>query len=240
MILIVDYSRWQSRIKPEKLIAFGISAAIVKAGEVWINYSEKPATDDKQFDYNMPALSSAGLPHGSYYYYHPSAGDSKQLRHYEELWKRHPHDFPPVLDVEDTDGMGQYEIQRRMKVMLEGMEEISGRKPIIYTRNGFWVNQVGNPKWSDDYQFWLAQYPKLTNRSVKNIIMHQFTDKLAIPGCPTMDGNYWLGSDYDFYEMVRPNGGAVPQINQIIESRIKKNIFALSRKNRQWLENITR
>ena len=237
MILIVDYSKWQSRVNPNKLMAFGVSAAIVKCGEVWINYTDKPATDDAQYDNNMVALRDAELPHGSYYYYHPSAGNSKQLRHYQSLWERHEHDFPPVLDVEDTDGLNPYEVQRQVKVMLEGMEEISGRKPIIYTRNGFWVNQVGNPLWSDDYQFWLAQYPKLTNKSVKNIIMHQFTDKLAVPGCPAMDGNYWIGTDYDFYEMVRPHGGSMPSIEHIKNNRIKKRIFVLSRANRMWLEN---
>jgi hypothetical protein len=51
-----------------------------------------------------------------------------------------------------------------------------------------------------------------------------------------MDGNYWMGSDMEFYEFT---GGKMP-VEQIAENRIKKNIFALSRKNRQWLERMTR
>jgi hypothetical protein len=113
-------------------------------------------------------------------------------------------------------------------------------KPVIYTRNGFWVNQVGNPDWSDEYAFWLAQYPKLTSVSVKHVIMHQFTDRLAIPGCPSMDGNYWLGNEPEFYELLADKDIIPFAIEQVAENRIKRNIFAMSRKNRQWLENIKR
>jgi GH25 family lysozyme M1 (1,4-beta-N-acetylmuramidase) len=226
----VDFSRWQSRVNPQKLIDFGIAFAIIKCGEVWIHRLGAPATDDAMFDYNMPALDKSGLPCGSYYYYHPSAGNSKQLRHFESLWNRYPQDFPPVLDIEDTDGFGQYEVQRQVKVMLDGMEEISGRIPIIYTRNGFWVNQVGNPSWSDKYSFWLAQYPKLTNRSVKNIIMHQFDDKFKVPGCPTMDGNYWLGTKEELFDLTNKK----IDIKEI--KKIKRNVFALPRANRRLWE----
>jgi len=164
---------------------------------------------------------------------------SNQARHYKRLWSAYPK-YPIILDVEDTQKVQPKEMARRVKIMLDSMEEFSGMKPVIYTRNGFWVNQVGNPDWSDDYMFWLAQYPKLTNKSMQNVIMHQFTDRLSIPGCPAMDGNYWLGTEAEFYELLSDKEIIPYAIEQIEENRIKKSIFALSRKNRQWLENITR
>ena len=232
----VDISHWQSRIGHHKLVKFGIAFAFVKCGE----YYNKEETDDDKFAYNIEGLDAVGIPHGLYYFYHPGAGNDKQLRHFERLWKLYPQDFPPALDCEAHDGFNPYEVQRQIKVMLEGMTEITGRQPIIYTSPGFWNSYAYNPSWSDEYQFWVAQYPKLTTKLFKNIIMHQFTDKGAIPGCPTVDLNYWKGSDYDFYEMICPNGGTVPQINQIEQNRLKKRIFALSRKNRMWLENLMR
>jgi lysozyme len=232
MILGVDYSKWQGRINPQKLINFGIAFAIVKCGE-YLTYYDDPEFDDKYYDYNMYGLELVDLPHGSYYFYHPKAGNTKQLRHFERLWKANPHDFPPVLDVEAHDGLSPAEVARQIKVMLEGMEEISGRQPIIYTSPGFWNSYAYNPDWSDEYKFWVAQYPKLTTTIFKNVIMHQFTDKGAIPGCPTIDLNYWLGTEEELRELTEKEITIV----QIAENRIKNKIFAISKINRQWLEN---
>jgi hypothetical protein len=47
-----------------------------------------------------------------------------------------------------------------------------------------------------------------------------------------MDGNYWLRSVKELKELT--NTKTKPQ--DILDRRIKKNIFALSRANRRWLE----
>jgi len=234
-ILIVDISHWNGNVDPYKLIAAGISAVIAKAGQYWKN---QETTDSKYF-VNMDRLEEAQLPHGSYYYFQPAESLSNQARHCKRLWSAYPK-YPIILDVEDTQKVQPKEMARRVKVMLDSMEEFSGIKPIIYTRNGFWVNQVGNPIWSDEYRFWLAQYPKMTNVSVKNVIMHQFTDRMAIPGCPAMDGNYWLGTEAELYELLSDKEIIPFAIEQIEQNRLKRRIFALSRKNRQWLENLMR
>jgi GH25 family lysozyme M1 (1,4-beta-N-acetylmuramidase) len=237
----VDISHWQSRIGHHKLVKFGIAFAFVKCGE----YYNKEETDDDKFAYNIEGLDAVGIPHGLYYFYHPGAGNDKQLRHFERLWKLYPQDFPPALDCEAHDGFNPYEVQRQIKVMLEGMERIAGRQPIIYTTASWWSYYAGDPAFGADYKFWLAQYNVKMDRwtaTIKpNIIMWQFTDKLAIPGCPSMDGNYWMAPEAEFYAMIDKNDGTIPyQVEQIAANRVKKNIFALSRKNRRWLENITR
>jgi lysozyme len=235
MILGVDYSHWQKKVDPYKLIAADIAFAVVKAGQY---YKGKTLTDSEYYS-NMDKLEEAQLPHGSYYYFQPAESLSAQAKHYELLRSTYPK-YPIILDVEDAQKVPPKELARRVKVMLDSMEEFSGHKPVIYTRNGFWVNQVGNPNWSDDYQFWLAQYPKLTNISVKHVIMHQFADKLKIPGCPSMDGNYWLGSEAEFYGLLADKDNIPYAVEQIENDRVRKNIFALSRANRKWLENIMR
>jgi len=248
-ILGVDYSHWQAGVDPLKLIAGGVSFVIVKSGE-WYGEDEY---DDDRYTANMTALGEAQLPHGSYYFYHPKIGNSKQLRHWQRLWESQPHDFPPILDCETQDGMFRWDydtetagkIALQVRIMLEGMARISGRQPIVYTTASWWSYYAGDPAFGAEYPFWLAQYNTSMTRctaTIKpNIIMWQFTDKLAIPGCPTMDGNYWMGTEAEFYSMIDKNDGTVPyQVEQIAENRIKKNIFALSRKNRQWLERMTR
>lgn len=235
MILGVDYSHWQAKIDPYKLIAAGVSFAIVKAGQY---YKGKTLTDSEYYS-NMEKLEEAQLPHGSYYYFQPAESLSAQAKHYALLHSAHAK-YPIVLDIEDAQKLPPKEFARRIKSMLDSMEEFSGQKPVIYTRNGFWVNAVGNPAWSDDYMFWLAQYPTITNVSVKHVIMHQFTDRLKLPGCPNMDGNYWLGEESDFYELLSDKDVIPYAVEQIENDRVRKNIFALSKANRKWLENIMR
>jgi len=238
-ILGVDYSHWQAGVDPQKLIAGGVSFAIVKMGEVWIKQVSQgqPAKDDDMYDYNMGVLKGK-IPCGSYYFYHPSAGNAKQLRHFKEAWERHPHDFPPILDCESNDAIeDKNKVAREIRVMLEGMAEISGRQPIVYTRSGWWSYYAGDPDFGKDYLFWLAQYnPTFTltgTAKIKaNVVMWQFTDRIKISGCPPMDGNYWLRSAKELKELT--NIKSKPQ--DISDRRIKKNIFALSRANRRWLE----
>jgi GH25 family lysozyme M1 (1,4-beta-N-acetylmuramidase) len=256
MILGADFSHWQKGVDPYKLIAGGVSFALVKMGEYvskYENSNKNPYYEDDYYGINMQSLEDADVPHGSYFFYHPKVGNSKQLRLFESLYKKHKHDFPPILDLEAHDGMFRWDYDTEMAkkianqvfVMLEGMEKISGRQPIVYTTASWWSYYAGDPAFGADYKFWLAQYNVKMDRWTKkikdNIIMWQFTDKIKIPGCPSMDGNYWMGTESEFYAMIDKNDGTIPyQVEQIANNRIKKNIFALSRKNRQWLENITR
>jgi GH25 family lysozyme M1 (1,4-beta-N-acetylmuramidase) len=120
--------------------------------------------------------------------------------------------------------------------MLEGMKDISGRQPIIYTTSSWWSYYAGDPDYGADYPFWLAQYnDKMTRWTAKiraGIIMWQFTDKIKIAGCPTMDGNWWMGTE----EELRQFTNTEITIKKIEENRIKKNIWSLSRANRRWIE----
>lgn len=239
MILGVDYSHWQAGVDPAKLIAAGVSFALVKMGEVWTGKTGQPAVDDDYYDRNMTALHDAGIACGSYYFYHPGAGNNKQLRHWQACWQRHPHDFPPVLDCEAHDGItSKAEVARQVRVMLEGMAQISGRQPIIYTTASWWSYYAGDPAYGADYPFWLAQYnSKLTRwtATIKpNVIMWQYTDRLKLPGCPVMDGNYWVGTDEQYNEYVRDDRWPT----HLVDQRQRKNIWSLSRANRMWLEKI--
>ena len=252
----VDFSHWQKGVDPYKLIANGVSFALVKMGEYvskYENTNKDPYYEDDYYAINMQALEEAELPHGSYFFYHPKVGNSKQLRLFESLYKKFHHDFPPILDLESHDGMFRWDYDTEMAakianqtfVMLEGMEKISGRKPIIYTTASFWSYYAGDPDYGADYKFWLAQYnvkmTRWTEKIKDNIIMWQFTDRLAIPGCPAMDGNYWLGTEAEFYAMIGKTEETISYpVEQIEQNQIKKRIFALSKKNRQWLENMMR
>ena len=198
MILGVDYCHWQSLVSAEKLRSKAVKFAIVKAGEIYINAFNKPPVIDDLHDRNITELKRVGILCGDYYYFHPSAGATRQARHYAEIYLKNPPDLPPVIDIEDTDKMKPVEVGSQLIAFIEAIKTQIGRQPIIYSRNAFLVNQAGNPDWPAGTLFWIARFDsKIGDLSPKikpHVVIWQFTDRLKLPGLPLLDGNYWLGS----------------------------------------------
>jgi lysozyme len=196
MIRGVDYSHWQAKLNTDKLKAAGIVFAIVKAGEVYIKTANKPAIKDDMHDRNIRELKRVGIICGDYYYFHPSAGASKQARHYAQIREVNMPDLPPVIDIEDTDGYKPLDVAKQLMAFITELKLRTNRDPMIYSRNGFLVNQCGNPDWPDNTLFWIARYGltigDLSPKIKPNVVMWQFTDRLSVPGCGKIDGNYWL------------------------------------------------
>lgn len=215
----VDFSHWQAKVNCEKLAKAGIRFAFVKAGEVHIRHKNKPAVDDELHDRNIRELKAAGIICGDYYYFHPSAGAAKQARHYAAIRARNEPDLPPVIDIEDTDGMNPANVEAQLFAFITELTKRTIRIPIIYSRNGFLVNQCGNPIWFSKMLFWIARYgPTIGDLSPNikpGVVMWQYTDKLKIPGCPVMDGNIVVASDQVFYNLTNITKQIQPPIEQL-------------------------
>ena len=195
MILGVDFSHWQGKPDCQKLKDNGVQFAFVKAGEMT---SGGVAYYDAQHDRNIRELKRVGIFCGDYYYFHPSRGASKQARHYAQIYNNARPDLPPVIDIEDTDSYLPKDVCSNLFAFIAGIEEKIGLTPIIYSRNAFIVNQIGDPDWGKDIRFWIARYSsKIGDLSLKireNTVIWQYTDKLKLPGLTAMDGNHWLKS----------------------------------------------
>jgi lysozyme len=205
-ILGVDFSHWQGKPDCQKLKDNGVRFAIVKAGEVLVNRPNKPLYFDDKHDRNIAQLKAVGIPCSSYYYFHPSAGASKQANHYASIWKKNPPDLPPVIDCEDSDGYAPKDVSRQLLAFIEEIKTHIGITPIIYSRNGFLVNNCGNPDWPTGTKFWIARYGQtigsLSPKIKDNTIIWQYTDRMKLPGLPTLDGNYWIKSDQEFNDFI--------------------------------------
>lgn len=214
MILGVDYSHWQAKVNTDKLKDNGVQFAIAKAGEVYIKQILKPVIKDEQHDRNIRELKRAEIICGDYYYFHPSAGASKQARHYAEIRAKNIPDLPPIIDIEDNDKMKPADVGKQLLVFIAELKARTGEQPIIYSRNGFLVNQCGNIDYSSGTLFWIARYGKtvgdLSPKIKPNVVMWQYTDKLKLPGLPQMDGNYWLLSMEELQGLANWSGGEPP------------------------------
>jgi GH25 family lysozyme M1 (1,4-beta-N-acetylmuramidase) len=238
LILGVDYSHWQSLVSADKLRAKGVTFAFVKAGEVLASKPTKPLYKDNLHDRNITELKRVGILCGDYYYFHPSAGASKQARHYAEIYLKNPPTLPPVIDVEDNDRMRPAEVGRQLLAFIGEVAQRIGRQPIIYSRNAFLVNQAGNPDWPAGTLIWIARYDKkigdLSPKIKPNVVMWQFTDRLKLPGLPLMDGNYWLRSLEELKQLaVAGSSVPLPGVDEpdSFEPDIKSGRVVVSRLN---------
>jgi GH25 family lysozyme M1 (1,4-beta-N-acetylmuramidase) len=206
-ILGVDFSHWQGKPDCQKLKDNGVKFAIVKAGEVYIKNASKPAVTDDMHDRNIRELKRVGVICGDYYYFHPSAGASKQANHYAQVYLKNKPDLPPVIDIEDSDGYLPKDVGRQLLAFIDAIKQKIGIQPIIYSRNGFLVNNCGNPDWPAGTKFWIARYGQtigsLSPKIKDNTIIWQYTDRLKLPGLPAMDGNFWLKSEQEFIDFCK-------------------------------------
>ena len=213
-IIGVDFSHWQSNVSFEKLVANQVRFAIFKAGE--IPTKSKTEFTDPKYVRNISEARKYNIISGAYYYFHPSMGASRQARHFDAVMQRDGQpDLPPVIDVEDTDQRTPVQVADVLKSMSDYMMDRGYRRPIIYSRWGFLVNQVGEPFWLKDHFLWLAQYSlNLTYKpaDMRNVIMWQYTDSLKLPGVGVaLDGNYWLKSEEELLALVQKPPVAEPQ-----------------------------
>ncbi len=210
----VDFSHWQANVNFEKLVANDVRFAIFKAGEIPTK-SKKEFTDPK-FARNIGEARKYNIISGAYYYFHPSIGASRQARHFDAVMQRDGvPDLPPVIDVEDTDQRSPVQVADVLKAMIDALMSRGYRQPIIYSRWGFLVNQVGEPFWLKDHCLWLAQYSNeliYKPADMSNVIMWQFTDRLKLPGVGVaLDGNYWLKSEAELFALVRKPAAVIEE-----------------------------
>lgn len=203
----IDISHWQANIDFAKLAKNDIRFAIFKAGEVPTG-SRREFTDGK-YERNISEAAKHGIISGAYYFFHPSIGASRQARHFATVMDNFGHpDLPPVIDVEVNDNLGPPKVASALKGMIDALLGRGYRAPIIYSRWGFLVNQVGEPFWIKDHLLWLAQYnSQLVNKpaDMSKVIIWQFTDRLQLPGIGVdLDGNYWLKSEEELIQLAHP------------------------------------
>ena len=67
-----------------------------------------------------------------------------------------PGDLPPVLDVEQTYGVGSSTLKKEVKEWLQIVEDYYGIRPIIYTNVDFYKRYLKDD--FDGYLLWVAHY----------------------------------------------------------------------------------
>ncbi len=155
----IDVSYWDAGIDWPKVRATGQRFVFVKATEA-ITYK------DPTFHDNWSGAKSTGLLRGAYHFFRCNVDARKQADYFIDYVQSFNDngELPPVLDLETSDGQRSDKIIPAVKIWLDRVEAVFGKKPILYSGQPFlqtYLSETGGgpPVWAKDYPLWLAQYP---------------------------------------------------------------------------------
>lgn len=209
----MDVSHWTGLVnwqeaKRKSGIEFGITKA--SQGDSYI---------DDTFDPNWTAMRRAGLIRGAYHFFEPKVDPTVQADYFLNVIGDilHETDLPPILDVEhypqyirqQYDALSVSARRDRVQRCLRRLEEVSGRKPILYTSQGSWRTITGDSQAFKDYPLWVANYGVLqpnvpaNNWGGNGWFMWQYSGSGTVAGAnASVDLNWFNGSLEELQEFV--------------------------------------
>jgi lysozyme len=165
MIHGIDVSHHQETIDWVKVKEAGVRFAFIKASE-GVEYA------DPMFDQNIHNAVEAGVLPGTYHFFLPRYDPLSQARHYVTTLQENAVDaptLPPCIDLE-TPGLGKSGLNQALRIFMEEVYNLTGRRCILYVSPGFWNSYLPVPvlngfklkgsdvDWALDYPLWLAHY----------------------------------------------------------------------------------
>jgi lysozyme len=172
----IDVSRYQQRIDWTRVRRMNVGG--VRISFAFIKSTEGSWITDRQFQNNWDQARRQGIIRGAYHFFLPSISPRDQARLFIRTVRLRSGDLPPVVDVEEADGMSKSQVQRFTKEFLVLLEKHYGVRPILYTNRDFYKNYFADQPDFRDYRFWIAHY-RVT--------------RLHMPG--EADWHFWQHSD---------------------------------------------
>ena len=150
----IDVSKYQSLIAWEEVQSMKVKK--INLGFAFIKATEGIGNADPQFKRNWKKSKDVGMFRGAYHFFIGSKDGRMQAENFIDKVELEPGDLPPVLDVEQLNGVNSDQVKREVKKWLEIVENHYGAKPIIYTNVDFYNRNLG--KEFDEYPLWVAHY----------------------------------------------------------------------------------
>jgi GH25 family lysozyme M1 (1,4-beta-N-acetylmuramidase) len=186
----LDVSHWQGTINWVKVASAGKTFVYMKA-------SEDTDYQDPTYAANRAQATANGLKVGAYHFARPESatGDAvAEADHFIDTAQPVSGELLPVLDLEQTGGLGTNALTSWTKAFLQRVYERTGVRAAIYTSPSFWANNMGNSGWfaANDYRvLWVAHWT-----SAK---------------APTLPASNWGGLGWTFWQYT--SSGTVPGIS---------------------------
>jgi lysozyme len=150
----IDVSRYQEMINWDMVKAMNVGG--VKIDFAFVKATEGNGSTDTYFNRNWRKSKEANMIRGAYHFFIASKDGTAQAKNFISAVKLQKGDLPPVLDVEQTNGVNKTVLQQRVKAWLYAAELAYGVKPIIYTNADFYKAYLNGE--FEDYPLWVAHY----------------------------------------------------------------------------------
>ncbi len=198
----IDVSRYQQRISWESVKAMQVND--IKLSFAFIKATEGNGNLDPYFRRNWKKAKEAGIVRGAYHFFIASKDGTKQAQNFVTKVTLESGDLPPVLDVEQTNGMNAVTIRREVKEWLDILETNYSVKPIIYTNVDFYNHFLKG--YFDEYPLWVAHYLQPHKPRIKrDWAFWQHSERGRVNGIMSnVDFNVFNGDSADFQALLVP------------------------------------
>ncbi|TDO24696.1 glycoside hydrolase family 25 protein [Pedobacter duraquae] len=197
----IDVSYYQGkidwkRVREMKEDDVRITFAIIKA-------SEGVLSVDPYFQRNWREAAKAGIVCGAYHFFRPQKSGEWQARFFLQTVKFEPGDLPPVVDIEQLNGVAPAQMRKELTAFIRVVEKRIKVKPIIYSGITFYKDYLRG--YFDEYPLWIAHYhqPKLNLDASTKWYFWQHSDRAKISGINhVVDFNAFKGDSLSFYQLL--------------------------------------
>lgn len=197
----IDVSKYQRSISWKKVKGMEVNG--IRLRFAFMKASEGLDIKDPTFKKNWSRAQDAGLYRGAYHYLIPSKDGKKQAQVFTNLVDLEEGDLPPVLDIEQTNGLKGEKLRKPIRDWLQAVEYYYGVKPIIYTNANFYEQHLAG--FFDDYPLWVAHYLQKTEPRIgRKWDFWQHSEKGRVNGISTpVDFNVFNGDSSAFFQMLK-------------------------------------
>jgi lysozyme len=196
----IDVSKYQHTIAWEEVKAMKVKE--IQVGFSFIKATEGIGNTDPQFKRNWKKAKDAGLFRGAYHFFIASKDGRLQAENFIDQVTLEAGDMPPVLDVEQLNGVSATQLKKEVKEWLEITEAYYGVKPIIYTNVDFYNRILGSE--FDKYPLWVAHYYQQEQPRInRGWVFWQHSDEGRVNGIISkVDFNVFNGDSADFRNLL--------------------------------------
>jgi lysozyme len=135
-----DVSSHEHGISWSGAARFGLRFVIARA-------SEGDSRVDSAYRATRQEADAAGLAFTAFHYARPDRAAGDAIREADFFLSKAglvAGDLPPVLDIEESGGLGPVRLQAWATAWLQEVTAKLGVKPMIYTNSDFWVSRMGD------------------------------------------------------------------------------------------------
>lgn len=182
---------------------------------VFIKATEGSDLADEAFDANFQSARDHGMIRGAYHYFNPKSDAQRQADFFIQHVALQPGDLPPVLDVEERGRLSKEELQQRVLLWLNRVEDHYKVPPILYASYKFRTKYL-NDTLFNHYPFWIAHYYADSVRYPGPWQFWQHTDRGRVPGIQkNVDLNIFRGTQQELEALtIHPLTPLTPQITE--------------------------